>query len=363
MSLIASSTAVVIPEHTLITRVAFEVYERCFVVDKSKFEPISSSPRGPLFVLCQAPPKSIDYRISSTSTTPDEKSYIHVAYSSSSDGRWVAASWIDNEGRAQYSASYCRGKSTSAITRSFADIAKEIWETTVELIRPKPGRWHMLIIKTGSMDLGEMEGKHSPSPSPCAKSNGSPSMEVWTSLDISASPLINMILLSANLRPRFSTAVLSMWTSKAPAHVATYATPVSTPVPIIQSPEQTGAGPTGTSVETPPELDPDAVLSDVVDETWSVILSDRGSVEPTAFSRGLLLKRSGLDDGDDFVAMGVSLVFAPRSKEVSLKEILGLYRNLGTLARLKGIVDSVQSVVPWHVAAACKAQDALSRTL
>jgi mediator of RNA polymerase II transcription subunit 13 len=149
------------------------------------------------------------------------------------------------------------------------------------------------------------------------------------------------------------------------SQVATYATPVSTPAPSIQSPENSAAltGGTPTSVETPPELDTDAVLSDVADETWSVILSDRGQDEPTAVSRGLLMKRRGIYDTDDVVAMGVSLMFAPKPNQVSLTDVMALYRDLGTLARLKGIVDSVQSVVPWHVAAAFKAQDALSRTL
>jgi mediator of RNA polymerase II transcription subunit 13 len=167
MSLIASSTAMVIPDHTLMTQVAFEVYERCFVVDNSKFEPLPSSPRGPLFVLGQSPPDSIDYRISSSSATQNENSYIHVAYSSSPDDRWVSAAWIDPEGKAQYSASYCRGKSSSAISRPFSDVAKEIWETTVELIRSKPVRWQILLIKAGSITPKEMEGKHSSSNRPC----------------------------------------------------------------------------------------------------------------------------------------------------------------------------------------------------
>lgn len=43
-----------------------------------------------------------------------------------------------------------------------------------------------------------------------------------------------------------------------------------------------------------------------------------------------------------------------------LREVLSMYRGLAALARLRGIVDRVKGVLPWHVAAARKAGDGVN---
>jgi mediator of RNA polymerase II transcription subunit 13 len=165
---------------------------------------------------------------------------------------------------------------------------------------------------------------------------------------------------------------------------AMYTTPVSTPQPNTQSPDQFGttatpATPSGSAptpsaantstaaTDTPLELDTDATLVDMCDETWGVILSHRlqDSYSITRFqpalASGYLVKRTGTREHEGPpVAMSVNLLHAQRSYEPLLREILGMYRDLGTLARLKGVADPVKSVVPWHIAAAIKAQEGLN---
>ncbi len=84
-----------------------------------------------------------------------------------------------------------------------------------------------------------------------------------------------------------------------------------------------------------------------------------------ALISGYLVKRGGSNSDDPPVVMEVNIVHSevlgnPRTfHESLLREILGYYRGLGTLARVRGVVDVVRDVRPWHIAAAEKAVTAL----
>lgn len=88
-------------------------------------------------------------------------------------------------------------------------------------------------------------------------------------------------------------------------------------------------------------------------------LSDKS----TAVASGYLVKRAGPRDEDGLIPLGVNLVHGQKPYKAVLKEVLGMYRNLGTLARVRGVVDPVKSVLPLHVAAARKAWKMLSETM
>ena len=117
------------------------------------------------------------------------------------------------------------------------------------------------------------------------------------------------------------------------------------------------------------EHDSEARLIDVTDETWGVVmdgtLDDMGtrSDRSTAVISGYLVKRAGPRDEDGLIPLGVNLVHAQKPHKAVLKEVLGMYRNLGTLARVRGVVDPVKSVLPLHVAAAKRAWKVLSETM
>jgi mediator of RNA polymerase II transcription subunit 13 len=155
-------------------------------------------------------------------------------------------------------------------------------------------------------------------------------------------------------------------------------TPVSTPNPSasIASPEQTGNAPTPSATynaptPTEPSLEPDSdvVLADISDESWAVILSHRLNSSPhlteyrPALASGYLLRRKGTTDGEGVYAMTVNLIYSPRpssSHESTLKDTLGMYRDLATLARTRGMRSVQNNTLPWHIATALRAQELLS---
>lgn len=213
--------------------------------------------------------------------------------------------------------------------------------------------------------------------------------------------------LSLDLPPPPASSLAAMSTPT-PAAAASFTTPVSTPQPNTNSPDQYG-GPAATpganastpggggGGEPPPELDPDAVLVDPADETWMVTLNHRlpnarsvNELRP-ALSSGLLVKRGHSGTGregegpDDErpSTLGVNLLLhipfigsqgaqqqqqqhqrASHDPTTLLKEIMTAYRGLGTLACLRGVVpDPIRNVAPWHLAVAEKAQRTLSAWL
>lgn len=63
------------------------------------------------------------------------------------------------------------------------------------------------------------------------------------------------------------------------------------------------------------------------------------------------------------MSMGVNLLHAQKPYHVQLKDVLDMYHGLGTLARIRGLVDPVRGVLPWHMAAAVNARSGLDRML
>lgn len=131
------------------------------------------------------------------------------------------------------------------------------------------------------------------------------------------------------------------------------------------------------SASTPTDLQPvepdsDTVLVDICDESWGVILSHRLNNSPhlteyrPALASGYLLRRKGTYDGDGAFAMTINLVYTQRpaaSHELLLKEVLGMYRDLATLARYQGIASVQRNTLPWHIATAIRGQEMLSYVL
>ena len=157
--------------------------------------------------------------------------------------------------------------------------------------------------------------------------------------------------------------------------IPTPATPVSTPAANTVSPEQSGyastpgAAPIAASLQTPGvtlyDHDNDARLVDITEEAWGVVtglpLSDPDIVVPgstptlcPALVSGYLIKRAGARDEDGLLSLAVDIVHASKPTPVLMKDVLVMYRSLGTLARSRGVIDPVEGVLPWHLAIAKK---------
>ncbi|KAF2438252.1 hypothetical protein P171DRAFT_170845 [Karstenula rhodostoma CBS 690.94] len=404
---IASFEAPVILESNIYTGLAREVYDRCPPSAPSEDKLPLSIYSAPSFQLEEPIPRNIQFKL--MSDTPQdlmrENSYMHIGYAISLDGTWVTAAWSDTCGKSQAVVSYNLG------TRAFADIAREIWQTTIEIIQVRRVMWRVCIAKAGVMEREELEA--------------------WVFL-VQCPTVLNLFttLMTIDTEPHLKFTP-TMPPSSASANPAA-TTPGSTPQAVV-SPEQ-GLTPAATPAvdnASDPATDPDAYLVDMTDETWGIILAHRlhnsnstNEYRPALIS-GLLVKRglspsltappfspdaqtgpiiTGVNilwmgtvnstraaaspfpagSGDGISPGGASNVppaspspQEPRTNSLSwtptpqargaaenlMKEVLGQFRGLGLLARLKGVKGSKHGSVPWHVAVALRGVRGLSRTV
>jgi mediator of RNA polymerase II transcription subunit 13 len=417
MKYVASLDMPVILDNSTYSSLAREVYDRCPPSAPSPDKTPLSIYSAPSFQLEEQIPRTIPFKL--IAEPPHdllrENSYIHVGYAISLDGNWVTAAWTDNCGKSRTVVSYNLG------TRPFAEIAKEIWQTTVEICSARRVFWRLCVIKVGVMEREEFEA--------------------WVTLCSSPTQLCLFItLLTLDPTPPIQLTPTMMSTNP-PNNGTTHPganTPGSTPQAGV-SPDPTAnltpaATPAAESA-TDPSADPEARLVDVTDESWGVILSHRlhntnSTVEfrPCLIS-GLLVKR-GLpaqqiqtpnipdpEQGPLVAAVNIlwvgavnstraavspfpvpptpspgpspmtpsastsegqsipspaaerpssSLMWTPTPQtrataENLLKEVLMHFRNLGTLARAKGIRGTRMGVLPWHVAVAKRGVESLTK--
>jgi mediator of RNA polymerase II transcription subunit 13 len=353
LSFVASPTSLAVPLPIDYFHLAMEVYDRC--VD------FASSSSAPAIMLEQPLPKMIDFKLNAnpSASVLQENTCLHVAYAQSIDDRWVTAAWTDNRGTQQMTASYCLGRKNEPMSIPFSQIASEIWETTLDYISSKKIHWRVMIARVGVMEPSEIE--------------------FWTSLASAETGVqLSLSLITVHTDPSIrllpSPTVLTQNGSASSSVI----TPVSTPQALqssIVSPEtantpareNTNATPIDASIEP----DSDARLIDSTDQSWGAVLGHRLNNSNSllelnlALISGYLIKRGGTNNEDPPIVMEVNIVYSevvgnPRTfHESLLREILGYYRGLGSLARVRGIVDAVKDVRPWHIAAAEKAVKAL----
>ena len=355
MNFVASPTSVMVPLPADYARLAMEVYDRCIN--------FSSASSAPAILLEQPLPKSIDFKMTSTPSPSvlQENSCLHIAYAQSIDERWITAAWTDNRGMQQMTVSYCLGRKNEPISMPFSDVANEIWETTMDTISAKKIHWRVMIAKIGVMKPSEIE--------------------FWAGLQSNESGAqINLTLITVQTDPSLRLLPTSITLSPNANAAQSVITPVSTPQALqssIVSPDQstTPSRDSGGTAVTPgenlAEPDRDAQLIDYTDQSWGAVLAhslnnSNSLLEMVpALISGYLIKRGGTNLDDPPIVMEVNIVYSEVVSnlrtiyEALLREILGYYRGLETLARVRGVVDLVNDVRPCHIAAAEKAVKAL----
>ncbi|KAH7409254.1 mediator complex subunit 13 C-terminal-domain-containing protein [Cadophora sp. MPI-SDFR-AT-0126] len=349
LDFITSPTSLAIPTPSKYFRLSMEVYDRC--ID------FTSSSSSPAIMLERPLPRIIDFKLNANPSASllQENTCLHIAYAQSIDDRWITAAWTDNRGTRQMTASYCLGRKNEPISTPFTEVANEIWETTLQVVASKKIHWRIIIARVGVMDSSEFE--------------------FWTGLASKESNAqISLTLVTVQTDPslKLLPAFITLTPNAYGAQPAT--TPVSTPQALqssILSPENAPTpvreNTTAAPAEVPAEPDQDARLIDYTDQTWGAVLSHRlnnsNSLMETnpALISGYLIKRGGTNASDPPIVMEVNIVHSevvgnPRTfHESLLREMLGYYRGLGTLARARGVVDTVLDIRPWHIAAAEKA--------
>ncbi|ESZ96743.1 hypothetical protein SBOR_2887 [Sclerotinia borealis F-4128] len=365
LDFVAAPNSLVVPSPAEYSRLAMEVYDRC--VD------FASSSTTAAILLEKPLPRTIDFKLSVNPSPAllQENSCLHVAYAQSIDERWITAAWSDNRGTKQMTASYCLGRKNEPFTLFFTDIANEIWETTLDLISSKKVHWRIIIAKTAVMEQSEIEfwtGLAS------TESNAQISLTLVT---VQTDPSLRILPLQIRKSPPTMTSTSQPATTAASTPQASQSSIFSPDNPSTSSRDSTTNAPTpleAPSTSTPavpPEPDQNSRLIDLTDQTWGAILSHRLNNSNSllefnpALISGYLIKSSGTSSDDPPIVLEVNIIHAevvgnPRTfHDTLLKEILGYYRGLATLARMRGVVHPVKDGRPWHVAAAEKAVKAL----
>ncbi|PWY70978.1 hypothetical protein BO70DRAFT_365287 [Aspergillus heteromorphus CBS 117.55] len=363
---IMSAESLVVPPQAEYLNLALEVYSRC--------PPKSSQPSlvncAPPVLLAEHLPKAIGFRLSSEGSSPlQEGRCLHVACSRSLDQRWISVAWSDSTGALQRNMSYCLRFRNSLATRTLLEVRGEIWKATKDIMERIQARWRVIIVNTDPVDQEEVD--------------------TWSTFadqyGKAKSTTVDLVVLSVNTSPDLllEPPFLPIPTNLFNGHPSS--TPVATPnlAASISSPDQLGNAPTppggggaaagaSTPTDALPEVESESQLTDICDETWGVVLSHRlnSSLHQTeyrpALASGYLLRRKGSTDGDGLYTMNINIIYTrrpPSSYDTLLREILGMHRDLATLARARGTRTVQNGTLPWHIATAAKAQTMLSYVL
>jgi mediator of RNA polymerase II transcription subunit 13 len=428
---IASFDTPVILDPATYFSLAREVYDRCPPSAPSGDKTSLSIYAAPAFHLEETLPRNIPFKLipEPAQDLLRENTYMHLGYAMSLDGTWVTAAWTDSCGKSQAVVSYHLG------TRVFREVAKEIWQTTIEILQSRRVNWRVCIAKAGVLEREELE--------------------TWVFL-ISCPTQINVfvtLLTAVDADPPYK----FIPTMAAPSTTTGGGTsPIDSTPQAGVSPSDPGLGltpaatPSADPSATDPSADSEARLIDITDETWGVILAHRlhNTYSTTQFSpaliSGLLVKRGETQQTNNSIthpipdpepgpivvavnflwigAVGstraASSPFPPSSSTSSanssdlpspgastlpnpyasspgtpqspgpgqdpgqrsttslmwtptpqtrttaeglLKEVLGQFRALGLLAKLRGMRGTRNGTLPWHIVAAKRGVEGLSK--
>lgn len=368
LDFVASPDTLVIRSPQEYTNLAIEVYNR-FPLSQPGDKLATC---GSAAVLHDSPRRRIHFDMAgqSVSASGVGGKCLHLSYSYSGRRRWIVAAWTDERGFRALTMCYCLHE-TGKSSRPHSEIVQDMWEVSQELMGKEQGRWRLIVARDGCYRPSEvnewaMQYNSNTTTTKCA-----------------------LTLVSVDLDPALSpqTPALQPKTTQGATPqqlLHNYGTPGSTPQGSTTSPDQyliatpTPSGSMPVNAPTPPEVafepnnEADLTVQDTTEESWSVLLpfglnqSQEVLRCRPAMLTGYILKRRGVRDEDGLSQLEVNLIHtstsqSPAAREELLKDVLGQYRGLVTLARTRGCIDPVQDVVPWHVATSIKGARVLNK--
>jgi mediator of RNA polymerase II transcription subunit 13 len=134
---------------------AREVYNRCPPPDGTD-DPTSLSIYSATSIqLTEMLPKRIPFELVAEppSNILHDSSQLHIGYAVSASGNWITAAYTDNAGKYQAVVSYCLSGS-----RTFGEVAKEIWQTCIQIMVSRKINWRLCVCKAGLMKAEEING-------------------------------------------------------------------------------------------------------------------------------------------------------------------------------------------------------------
>ncbi|KAF2009494.1 hypothetical protein BU24DRAFT_455466 [Aaosphaeria arxii CBS 175.79] len=417
MKYIASFDSPVMLSTSTYINLAREVYDRCPPSSPSEDKTPLSIYSAPAFQLEESIPRQIPFSLNAD--TPQdllrENSYMHIGYAISLDGAWLTAAWTDRCGKSQTIVSYNLG------TRVFGEIAKEIWATTIEILQARKVTWRICIAKSGVMEREELDTwKYLAScPTHFNLFTTLLTVDPHPSLQIHPNLLPAVSLPTGNTQPSTNTpgSTPQAGVSPDPHNLTPAATPSADSAPepatdpdarlVDVTDESWGIvlahrlHNSNSTVEFRPALisgllvkrgvpsglvsdssGPSAAVSSLPSpsEPGPIVVGVNilwvGAVNPTNPNRApgpqspFPLSADGTSPGPSPVQERPtsSLMWTPTAQmrttaENLLKEMIGQFRALGTLARLKGVQGTRGGAVPWHVAVAKRGVEGLTRCL
>ena len=161
LDLVASLDKITLPPARAYSKLAITVYDRCgpsFTIHKNQGSRFRCAPATRL---ARTLPKTIGFKLTpepSTDLLGSDRCF-HVSYRWSSNEDWLTASWTDNQGVLQWNAAYCLSEEQSKPWHAFLRIAREVWETTLDILRPSNSQWRIFFAKDSPMHKEELRGK------------------------------------------------------------------------------------------------------------------------------------------------------------------------------------------------------------
>lgn len=355
------------------TDLAIEVYNRTPSPKSS-----SASVTAGATILEKPVGRSLRFELNSKTSTPflGAGNCYHLAYCTSTDYKWLVASWSDAIGKTALTMPYCLFDEENGTRRPRKEVLRHVCETSAHLMGSQKGQSWLAIAKVGIYEPEELQE--------------------WVQLSqqlIDENKFVSrIVMLNVELQSRLTlhgpqTPFKQIAAITQPAMNA-LSTPVTTPQAYITSPDQTVSATVATSMpasaQTPPDLstdmgaEVDAYLSDPLNEAWAMTFAfglnqTHNSLEiRPAMASGLLLKRVARQDTGGLAVLNVNLIAVPRrgppgvpfaEREQILQDVLVQYRGLHVLGVARRCTDEAEGCVPWHVATAFKGAKILERLM
>ncbi|KAK6437777.1 mediator of RNA polymerase II transcription subunit 13 [Oleoguttula sp. CCFEE 5521] len=387
MNLIYRPHELVIPTSAHMASLAREVYDRLPPAASQKAasaDAINFVTTSPCVHLAPTIPKRVNFQLLAEPPHDllHEGSVLHLAYGFTADKHWLAVHWTDAAGM------FADSVVLSMRGRSVAATFEQVWSRTLSALDRKQIPWKVCITRA-------MPRFHVPAWE----------AQCWHDVvgETKRKQVTSVTLLAIDLDPAVQFTppeTIDGESSDAVASAGAFLTPVSTPQ---AGGTMTGASvmtvsPTADSITAPPtpapsestaaapEKDAEGHLVDLEAETWSLLL-DRCKIPrrsapdnittASILACGQLIKRGDPTSAaqSHFPAIGADLLWTiqiraagagivegnAKHAEGMLREVLGTWRGLGCLAKLRGLqlAESLNGLVPIHVVGAVQAARAL----
>ena len=308
---------------------------------------------APSMKLAKTLPKALSFKIASNNVFPfPECDYLHLAYTWSWNSPWLAASWSDNQGDIQWNTAYHIGEPQRHGLTDLSSVFTEIIETSVGLRKPHQGPRVLLVAKSTSMSMEELD--------------------LWRSiLQLCGKEFSRTSIVVIDPKPdvRFEIPKTDGQIHLSNGNQATRKSETVVAAPSLEL-EAAGDSHSVLPVMSADEGNSNARLIDISDATWGVHLArplDQPRVTDTDapfLNSSFLIKRGGRKAEDGVISLTINAVHCSAPSPPDMLESLPImYRRLALLAGHRGVIDPIKQILPIHVAASMKAHTALTRLI